>query len=143
MEDQDKLEYQELGQLFRKYTDFLISIMQNFIGANGLFFIGLSFISKDGTITQRLFITLLGFCGCIGALIIQIRTFRYWNTILKRGVEMDQKFKLSLYDRFYSKSKSTWFRSAHFAVIIYSIFSIFWLFLFLKACGLDQIRLPL
>ena len=143
MDEKEKLEYQEIGQLFRKYTDFLISIMQNFIAANGLFFIGLSFISKDGTLTQRLFITLLGVSGCTGALIIQIRTFRYWNAILKRGVELEQKFEMKLYNTFYSTSKTTKIRSAHFAVIVYSIFSIFWLVLFLTACGIDQLRVPL
>ncbi|MCK9617103.1 MAG: hypothetical protein M0R21_04645 [Lentimicrobiaceae bacterium] len=145
MDEKVKIEYQELGQLFRQYTTFLISIMQHFIAGNGLFFIGLTFITKDGFKPSftLLLIVLLGFLGSLGTLIVQIRTFNYWRSLLDRGASLETTFSGELYKVFQNTSKKIKIRSAHFAIFVYSVFAIFWFLVLLKAYGMTAISITL
>jgi len=144
MEPSDKTEYLETGQLFRQYTGFLISIMQHFIAGNGLLFIGLTYVSKDNhpaTLSQFL-IAFLGFFGCLGSWIVQLRTFRYWTALLNHAQNIDKSQNTNLYLVFHKTSKSKKrIRSAHFARAIYLLFAVFWLVVLLKLCGVEQIHI--
>jgi hypothetical protein len=146
MEEQDKLEYQETGQLFRQYTGFLLSIMQHFIAGNALFFLGLNFVSKEGapiSLTQ-IFVGLIGFFGCLGALIVQLRTFKYWKALLEHGENIEKKYGTNLYSIFHKTSHSKKvFRSAYFAIVLYLVFSFLWFIILLKLFGVSQIKIAI
>jgi putative intracellular protease/amidase len=138
-------EYKEAGMCFRTYMDFLTKIVAGFCTTNAILFVALTYLVRD-KLEPRLsvvLIALVGILACVGAFVIQRRTYAYWLLHVERASDLERRHDAQLYTRIFEHAKSCGLKSCHVVQIVYVVFALFWLVVFLKVIGVSAISIEL